>query len=214
MRSWCRRSCTTTCRSRGRRRCRSQATGLEPIGSARRDQRRRSTSGAERRDDWRFAAQGAGRGHGDGDGEDRKRRRCRRTADPGAAVRHPPRGRHAAARSSAPAKRPPTVDDARVRRTRPARSISRVAGAVAGRIAARRARLPDRLSVRLHRADALELPAEPARDARADRAEARADRAAVGARSAGLRRPAAARRLSSTTTAGGDGGRRTATIRS
>ena len=41
----------------------------------------------------------------------------------------------------------------------------RDARAVARRAAARRARLPDRLSLRVHRADAVELPAEPARPA-------------------------------------------------
>ena len=39
-------------------------------------------SGAERRDDWRFAATASGLGDGHGDGEDRERRRCGRTADP------------------------------------------------------------------------------------------------------------------------------------
>ena len=65
------------------------------------------------------------------------------------------------------------------------------ARAVDGRLAPRRARLPHRLSLRLHRADAVELPAQPGGHAGADPAEARADRAPVGARpqvSAGVQR--------------------------
>ena len=95
-----------------------------------------------------------------------------------------------------------------------ARTVARRAGAVAGRLDARRARLPHRLSVRLHRADALELPAQPARHARAHRAEAGAHRTPA-ARSIARSRPAStASSTCSTTMAGGGGGRRTGTIRS
>ncbi len=54
------------------------------------------------------------------------------------------------------------------------------AGAVDGRLAPRRARLPHVVSVRLHRADALEFPAERGRHARAHAAEARANRTPLG----------------------------------
>ena len=70
-----------------------------------------------------------------------------------------------------------------------------LARAVDGRLAPRRARLPHQLSVRLHRADALDVPAERDGDACVDAAEAGADRAFVGARSASCRRTEAPRRF-------------------
>ncbi len=65
-----------------------------------------------------------------------------------------------------------------------------VAGAVDRRRAAGRGRPAHQLPVRLHRADAVELRAQPGGDARPHRAAARAERAAVGARPPGHRRPA------------------------
>ena len=106
-----------------------------------------------------------------------------------------PRGRQRAARIVGAGEATATLTiPAGVESGRPI-DLSR-AGAVAGRLGARRARLPHRLSLRLHRADAVELPAQPAGDARADRTEARADRAPVGARPPGVAGLAAALRLS------------------
>ena len=69
-----------------------------------------------------------------------------------------------------------------------------LARALAGRLAAGRARLPDGLSVRLHRADAVVVPAERDRRTHAGAAEAAADRAAVAASTA-TRRPGVQRLL-------------------
>ena len=76
------------------------------------------------------------------------------------------------------------------------RMVSRGAGAVDGRLSPRRARLPHLVSVRLHRADALELPAECRRHARAHPTEAGANRTPLAARPAGRRRAQAAWRFS------------------
>ena len=80
------------------------------------------------------------------------------------------------------------VDDARgVESRRRDRSRVALAPSLAGSVLGALDFLTD-VSVRLHRANALELPAEPARHARAHRVEAGADRTAVGARSPGVRR--------------------------
>ena len=157
------------------------AKGLEPRPATRADadDRRRIASGGERRDDWRFRATTAGTRDGDRDGADRRRRRCGRAADSGAALRPAPRSGLERHRSSAPAKQ--TAEVTIPAASNPAaRTVSvSLAPSMAGSLLGALDFLTS-YPVRLHRADAVELPPERARDARADAAEARADRTAVG----------------------------------
>ena len=82
-----------------------EATGLESVGAQPATTGALAT-GAERRDDWRYAAKVPGSATVDGDRKDRERCRRGRIADPDPSLWDSSRRRHERHRSSAPAKRP------------------------------------------------------------------------------------------------------------